>query len=198
MWAPQPKYWLWMRSGATIRSISSRVLVCSQVGMTPSVSPLCGSVSKSGIGMKGDVAGSSQRARPDGGGAAAAAGAAGPGAGSCARAPYAPVSNASAQAAVHRPGPLRHGTVAIASACRVPAMGSLDGHAGAPVVDVLDDIELDLVLPGIVCPQQQIPGRRRDLVAAGKQRLQPRGLVKGVARRSCTGPPARAVYRKLG
>src|SRR5882762_5675463 len=185
MWAPQPKYWLWMRSGATIRSISSRVLVCSQVGMTPSVSPLCGSVSKSGIGMKGDVAGSSQRARPDGGGAAAAAGAAGPGAGSCARAPYAPVSNASAQAAVHRPGPLRHGTVVIAP-------------AGAPVVDVLDDIELDLVLPGIVCPQQQIPGRRRDLVAAGKQRLQPRGLVKGVARRSCTGPPARAVYRKLG
>jgi hypothetical protein len=114
--------------------------------MTPSVSPLCGSVSNSGIGMKGAVAGSSQRARPDGGGAA---GGADSGAGSCARAPYAPASNASAQAATHPP---------------------------ALVVEVVDDIELDLVLPGMVCPQRQIPGRRRDLVAAGKQRLQPRGL----------------------
>src|SRR2546430_5141992 len=73
MWAPQPKYWLWMMSGATIRSISSRLLVCSQVGSRPSVSPLCGSVSKSGIGMKGAVAGLSQRASPAGGGAAGAA-----------------------------------------------------------------------------------------------------------------------------
>src|SRR5437879_12029930 len=151
---PKPKYWLWMMSGAMIRSISSRLLVCSQVGMTPSVSPLCGSVSNSGIGMKGAVAGSSQRASPEG--ATAAAGAARSGAGSCARAPYAPASNASAQAAAHRPGPFRHGTVAIASARRVPAMGSLEGPVGAPVVDVL--IDLDLVLPGIVCPQQQIPG----------------------------------------
>src|SRR5256885_15334299 len=31
---------------------------------------------------------------------------------------------------------------------------------GALAVEVVDDIELDLVLPGIVCPQQQIPGRR--------------------------------------
>src|SRR5256885_1906212 len=77
MWAPQPKYWLWMMSGATIRSISSRLLVCSQVGSRPSVSPLCGSVSKSGIGMKGAVAGLSQRASPERGGAARAAGAGG-------------------------------------------------------------------------------------------------------------------------
>src|SRR6266853_1706042 len=161
MWAPQPKYWLWMMSGATIRSISSRLLVCSQVGSRPSVSPLCGSVSKSGIGMKGAVAGLSQRASPADAGATGAAGGADSGAGSCARAPYAPASNASAQAAAHRPGPLRHGTVAIASARRVPAIGSLDGPAGALAVAVVDDIELDLVLPGIVCPQQQIPGRRR-------------------------------------
>src|SRR5712671_8041347 len=139
---PKPKYWLWMMSGATIRSISSRLLVCSQVGMTPSVSPLCGSVSNAGIGMKGAVAELSQRASPEGGGATAAAGAARSGAGSCARAPHAPPSNASAQAAAHRPRPLRHGTVAIASARRVPAMGSLDGPVGAPVVDdVLDDID---------------------------------------------------------
>src|SRR6266436_7930348 len=157
---PKPKYWLWMMSGAMIRSISSRLLVCSQVGMTPSVSPLCGAVSNSGIGMKGAVAGLSQRASPEGGGATAAAGAARSGAGSCARAPYAPASNASAQAAAHRPGPLRHGTVAIASARRVPAMGSLDGPVDALAVEVVDDIELDLVLPRIVCPQQQIPGRR--------------------------------------
>src|SRR6266853_3816858 len=160
MCAPQPKYWLWMMSGAVIRSISSRLLVYSQVGMTPSVSPLCGSVSKSGIGMKGALAGSSQRARPEGGGSTGAAGGAGTGAGSCARAPYAPASNASAQAAAHRPGPLRHGTVAIASARRVPAIGSLDGPVDALAVEVVDDIELDLVLPRIVCPQQQIPGRR--------------------------------------
>src|SRR6266481_1714698 len=76
---PQPKYWLWMMSGAMIRSISSRVLVRSQVGITPSVSPLCGSVSISGIGMKGAFAGSNQRASLEGGGAtgAAAAGIAG-------------------------------------------------------------------------------------------------------------------------
>src|SRR6266404_938823 len=66
---PQPKYWLWMMSGAMIRSISSRVLVRSQVGITPSVSPLCGSVSISGIGMKGAFAGSNQRASLEGGGA---------------------------------------------------------------------------------------------------------------------------------
>src|SRR6266853_314687 len=129
MWAPQPKYWLWMMSGATIRSISSRLLVCSQVGSRPSVSPLCGSVSKSGIGMKGAVAGLSQRASPADAGATGAAGGADSGAGSCARAPYAPASNASAQAAAHPP---------------------------ALVVEVVDDIELDLVLPGMVCPQRQI------------------------------------------
>src|SRR5438045_4323836 len=56
------------------------------------------------------------------------------------------------------------------------------GPVGALVVEVIDDIELDLVLPGIVCPQQQIPRRRRDLVAAGEERLQPRGPVEGVAR----------------
>src|SRR5207302_11327911 len=72
MWLPQPKYWLWMRSGAMILSISSRSLVLSQVGIRPSVSPLCGSVSIAGMGMNGAVAGSSQRASPDGAGAGAA------------------------------------------------------------------------------------------------------------------------------
>jgi len=100
---PQPKYWLWMMSGAMIRSISSRVLVCSQVGITPSVSPLCGSVSISGIGMKGAFAGSNQRASLEGGGATGAA-AAGAGADSSARAPYPATSSASAQAAAHRLG----------------------------------------------------------------------------------------------
>src|SRR4030088_3180411 len=152
---PKPKYWLWMMSGATIRSISSRLLVCSQVGMTPSVSPLCGAVSNSGIGMKGAVAGLSQRASPEGGGATAAAGAAGSGAGSCARAPYAPASNASAQAAAHRPGPLGHGTLASAPGLRAARRGDavVGGPVGAPAVELVDDIELDLVLPGIVCPQ---------------------------------------------
>ncbi len=98
MWAPQPKYWLWMMSGAVMRSISLRLLVRSQVGITPSVSPLCGSVSIAGIGMKGAVAGLSQRARPEGGGAGGAV--AGTGAGTCARAAYAAASSASAQAAV--------------------------------------------------------------------------------------------------
>ncbi len=81
-----------------MRSISSRLLVCSQVGMTPSVSPLCGSVSMAGIGMKGAVAGLSQRARSEGGGAAGAVDSTG--ADSCARAAYAAASSASAQAAV--------------------------------------------------------------------------------------------------
>src|SRR5260370_11515847 len=139
MWAPQPKYWLWMMSGAVIRSISSRLLVCNQVGMAPSVSPLCGSVSKSGIGMKGAVAGSSQRASPEGGGATAPAGAAGFGAGSCAPAPYAPASNASAQAAAHRPGPLRHGTVASAPGLRAAREGDagVGGPVGAPAREVV-------------------------------------------------------------
>src|SRR5437879_13569858 len=97
MWAPQPKYWLWMMSGAVMRSISLRLLVRSQVGITPSVSPLCGSVSIAGIGMKGASAGSSQRARPEGAGAGGTA-VAGAGAGSSARAPD-PASSASAPAA---------------------------------------------------------------------------------------------------
>src|ERR1700686_5506487 len=230
-----------MMSGAMIRSISSRVLVRSQVGITPSVSPLCGSVSISGIGMKGAFAGSNQRASPEGGGTTGAAGTAstaGTGADSSARAPV-PASSASAQAAAHRPGAWRHGTGALASARRVPAIGSLDtggaartgdvpgdgwgrrqwgsecaagvgvtlvgevvaehgnfpglratregdagvgGPVGALEVEVVDDIELDLVLPGIVRPQQQIPHRRRDLVGAGEQGLHARGLVEGVAR----------------
>jgi hypothetical protein len=77
-------------------------LLRSQVGITPSVRPLCGSVSISGIGMNGAVAGLSQRATPEGGGAiGAAGGAAGTGADSSARAPYPPASSASAQAAAH-------------------------------------------------------------------------------------------------
>jgi hypothetical protein len=37
---PQPKYWLRMMSGAMISSISFCALVCSTVGINPSVVPL--------------------------------------------------------------------------------------------------------------------------------------------------------------
>src|SRR5947208_15458411 len=62
--AAQPKYWLWMRSGATIRSISSCSLVLSQVGIRPSVSPLCGSGSDAGVGMNGAGGGWNQGMSP--------------------------------------------------------------------------------------------------------------------------------------
>src|SRR5437773_9167420 len=139
MWAPQPKYWLWMMSGAVMRSISLRLLVCSQVGMTPSVSPLCGSVSIAGIGMKGAVAGSSQCARPEGGGAAGAV--AGTGAGSCARAAYAAASSASTQAAAQVVA--EHGDFAGLRAARESDPG-VGAPAGAFVIEFVDDIELDL------------------------------------------------------
>src|SRR5271165_1294197 len=57
-----------------------RISRCSSVtkivGITPTVVPLLGSTSISGIGMKGAVAGFNQRASPCGGAAAAALGAA--------------------------------------------------------------------------------------------------------------------------
>src|SRR5437764_15226683 len=100
MWLPQPKYWLWMRSGAMILSISSRSLVLSQVGLRTGVSPLCGSVSIAGMGMNGAVAGSSQRASPDGADAGGAAAASAP------PAPRAVASSASAHT-VQQPVDLR-------------------------------------------------------------------------------------------
>src|SRR5256885_10918717 len=51
-------------SGAMIRSMSWFSSVRSQVGRTPSVVPLLGSVATSGTGMNGAVEGLSQRARP--------------------------------------------------------------------------------------------------------------------------------------
>src|SRR5205807_2775492 len=130
MWLPQPKYWLWMRSGATIRSISSCSLVLSQVGIRPSVSPLCGSVSIAGMGMNGAVAGSSQRMSPDGAGAGAA-GAGGAAAVSAPPAPRAVASSASAHT-VHQPVDLRRDLDTLASALRVPSIGALDTGGSEP------------------------------------------------------------------
>src|SRR5207302_6936288 len=125
MWLPQPKYWLWMRSGAMILSISSRSLVLSQVVIRPSVSPLCGSVSIAGMGMNGAVAGSSQRASPDGADAGGAAAASAP------PAPRAVASSASAHT-VQQPVDLRRDLDTLASALRVPSIGALDTGGSEP------------------------------------------------------------------
>src|SRR5438874_9936163 len=130
MWLPQPKYWLWLRSGATIRSISSCSLVLSQVGIRPSVSPLCGSVSIAGMGMNGAVAGSSQRMSPDGAGAGAA-GAGGAAAASAPPAPRAVASSASAHT-VQQPVDLRRDLDTLASALWVPSIGALDTGGSEP------------------------------------------------------------------
>src|SRR5438876_939506 len=155
MWLPQPKYWLWMRSGATIRSISSCSLVLSQVGIRPSVSPLCGSVSIAGMGMNGAVAGSSQRMSPEGaaarvgGGGVGGAGAAGAGGGAAPGAGCAAASTADAVAGasplalrtvassasahtVHQPVDLRRDLDTLASALRVPSIGALDTGGSEP------------------------------------------------------------------
>src|SRR6266705_3562377 len=130
MWLPQPKYWLWMRSGAMILSISSRSLVRSQVGIRPSVSPLCGSVSIAGMGMNGAVAGSNQRMSPDGAGAGAA-GAGGAAAASAPPALRAVASSASAHT-VQQPVDLRRDLDTLASALRVPSIGALDTGGSEP------------------------------------------------------------------
>src|SRR5437773_193262 len=130
MWLPQPKYWLWMRSGAMILSISSRSLVRSQVGIRPSVSPLCGSVSIAGMGMNGAVAGSNQRMSPDGAGAGAA-GAGGAAAASAPPAPRAVASSASAHT-VQQPVDLRRDLDTLASALWVPSIGALDTGGSEP------------------------------------------------------------------
>src|SRR5437667_1134648 len=130
MWMPQPKYWLWMRSGAIILSISSRSLVRSQVGIRPSVSPLCGSVSIAGIGMNGAVAGSNQRMSPDGAGGGAA-GAGGAAAASAPPAPRAVASSASAHT-VQQPVDLRRDLDTLASALWVPSIGALDTGGSEP------------------------------------------------------------------
>src|SRR6516225_4196983 len=250
--APQPKYWLWKTSGAVMRSISPRSLTSRKVAKTPSVTPLCGSTSISGMGMKGAVAGFSQRAMPLGGfaGAGEATGAGGTSAAcgsSCAAVPEAATSSpATAAAPAGAPVacvPRRRISIA-ASVRRVPAVRALEacgtaragnvpgdgwngrkrraegaagvrimlvreivgeqcqlpgsrttreGHAGIcrPVgrlkVEIVDDVELDLVLPHVVGAHQQITGRGGDQVAATHVPLQTRCLVELVVHRGRPG-----------
>src|SRR5213079_2660217 len=108
----------------------SRSLVRSQVGIRPSVSPLCGSVSIAGMGMNGAVAGSNQRMSPDGAGAGAA-GAGGAAAASAPPAPRAVASSASAHT-VQQPVDLRRDLDTLASALWVPSIGALDTGGSEP------------------------------------------------------------------
>src|SRR6516164_3301980 len=232
-----------------MRSISFRSLTRRKVAMTPSVTPLCGSTSISGMGMKGATAGSSQRMRPVGlaGAEGASRGAAGtPGAtagASCAGRLEAPASIAATATAptAGRASLLRRRRInAPTSVRRVPAVGPLEacgaaragdvpgdgwngrkrradraagvrimlvrqivgeqrqlpgpctagqGHTGIRgpigrlIVEIVDDVELDLVLPHVVGAQQQIAGGGGNQVAAAHVPLQSWCLVKLVMRK---------------